>query len=215
MKLFTVGKIPMYCESITHRLERRKDHDVKVVDLTLKIEPFNAQLAAAMDQDEYGFVKRVLFKLADGEPNVDLRVVEFRPPGERQNLICYATPDSPEASIGLVHAKVTKIRARGSKDAQGWTFYVRVSIGPLSKTELEYVNAWYTEQRFVVWEAAEPSLEFEDDDGDTTTNGKEQLDGGGPLPIEPSPGQLAAAEHNRARETARRLPRRHPNSRPH
>jgi hypothetical protein len=164
MDLFTVGKIPMYCEGITHRLETRKHGEVKVIDLSLKIAPFNAQLAAALDPDEYGFVKRVLFKMNDGEPVVDLRAVEFRPPSDRQRVICYIAPDTDEGSICLDQVKVTKMRARSSKDANGWTLYVQISFGPVSPSELAFANEFYTGQRWLSWEAAEPSLAFGDDD---------------------------------------------------
>jgi hypothetical protein len=166
MDLFTVGKIPVYCEGITHRIERRTSGDTKVVDLTLKIAPFNAQLATALDQTEYGFVKRTLFKMNSGDPVVDLRAVEFLPPADRQRLTCFAAPDTEKASICLDQVKVTKIRARSSKDAQGWTLYIVVSFGPLDKNELEYVNRFYTSQVFITWDEAEPSLDFEDGDGD-------------------------------------------------
>lgn len=164
MNLFTVSKIPVYCEGITHRIERRKSGDTKVVDLTLKIAPFTAQLATALNQDEYGFVKRTLFKMASGDPVVDLRAVEFLPPGDRQRLTCFAAPDTDAASICLDQVRITKIRARSSKDAQGWTLYIGVSFGPLDKNELEYVNRFYTSQAFITWEEAEPSLEFTDDE---------------------------------------------------
>lgn len=165
MNLFSVGKIPVYCEGITHRLETRKSGETKVVDLTLKIHPFNAQLASALDQDEYGFVKRTLFRMASGDPVVDLRAVEFRPPGDRQRLTCFAAPDTDQASICLDQVKVTKLRARASKDANGWTLYIGVSFGPLSKDELSWINQFYTGQSFISWEEAEPSLDF-DADGD-------------------------------------------------
>lgn len=161
MNLFSVGKIPMYCEGITHRLESRKSGETKVVDLSLKIQPFNQQLASALDQDEYGFVKRTLFKMASGDPVIGLRAVEFRLPADRQRLLCFAAPDTEQASICLDQVKVTKLRARASKDATGWTLYIGVSFGPLSKDELEYVNRFYTAQAFITWEAAEPSLEFD------------------------------------------------------
>lgn len=165
MQLFTVGKVPMYCEGITHRLERRKDRDVKVVDLSLKVQPFSAQLAAALDA-EYGFVKRTLFKVTNGDPVVDLRSVEFKLPAERQQLHCYAAPDTDVASIMFDQVKVTKIRARSAKDGTGWTLLVHVSFGPCDKAELAYVNDFYTGQRFVTWEQAEPSLDFDDEEAE-------------------------------------------------
>ncbi len=164
MNLFTVPKIPMHCEGITHRLEKRKSGETKIVELALKIEPFTPQLAAALDPAEYAFVKRTLFKMGDGATPVnDLRAVEFRPPLDRQKLLCFATVDTAMASICLDQVKVTKIRARQSKDAQGWVLYVHVSFGPVDKGELEYVNAFYAGQRWITFEEAEPSLDFAPD----------------------------------------------------
>jgi hypothetical protein len=177
MDLFTVGKIPMYCEGITHRLENRKSGEVKVIDLALKITPFNAQLAAALDPDEYGFVKRVLFKMNDGEPVVDLRAVEFRPPSDRQRVIADIAPDTDEGSICLEQVKVTKIRARASKDANGWTLYVHVSFGPVSAGELAFANEFYTGMRYLDWSAAEQSLDFagEGNAADDTPSGHQPM----------------------------------------
>lgn len=173
MRLFSVAKVPCYCEAITHRIERRKSGDAKVVDLSLKIDPFTAQLASALDQAEHGGVKRKLFKQNNGEPDRDLRAAEFRPPGDRQKLICFASPDTSQASIALDHVKITKMRARGQKDGDRWVFVLVASAGPLGKTELEYVSAFHAEMRFITFEEAEPSLEFEqledtEDDADLT-----------------------------------------------
>lgn len=165
MHLFDVAKVPMFCDGIAHRLEKRKTGDeVKVVDLTLRIQPFTNELASTINQDEYGAVKRMLFNLITGEANDDLRSVEFVATSDRQRLICFATPDTEVPSIAFDQVKVKKIRARTQKDVAGWALYVYVSFGPLGKSELEYVNDWYTKQRFVSFEEAEPSLDFEDDD---------------------------------------------------
>lgn len=180
MDFFTVGKIALYCESIAHRIEGRSSGQTKVVDLALKVEPFTNQLAAAMD-DEYAHVKRLLFKLGDGSPVRDMRSIEFRPPFERQNLIVFATPDTTEPSICLPQAKITKLRARSKKDGDGWVLYLYVSFGPVSKTELEFVNDWYTQQRFVTFEQAEPSLEFEDEDGERLTESDEKARQAAPM----------------------------------
>lgn len=188
MRLFSVGKVPVYCEGIAHRLEKRRGEDVKVVDLTLKIEPFTTDLASALDQDEYGFVKRMLFKITDGTPMGDLKSVEFIPPGDRQKVTCYATPDTEVPSIAFDQCKVTKIRARSQKDASGWVLYLYLSFGPLSRTELEYVNAYYTEQRFLTFDEAEPSLAFEDDgEEEALTDADEKARQAAPAAEEDSP----------------------------
>lgn len=216
MRLFETAKTPVYCEGIAHRIERRKSGDVKVVDLTLKLDPFTAQLASALDQAEYGFVKRLLFKLTDGSPVRDLRSVDFRPPHDRQQLHCFASPDTKKASICLDQVKVTKLRARSQKDGDGWVLYLYVSFGPLGKTELEYVNAFYTEQRFVTFEPAEPSLDFEDpgDDDDEDEDREARTERPAPMfDSEPDGEPIAAAADP---EPARQLPPRHAGGRkPH
>lgn len=211
MKLFTVAKVPMFCDGINHRLEKRKSGDVKVVDLTLRIQPFTTQTASALDQAEYGFVKRLLFRVSDGSPLSDLKAVEFCTPSDRQTLTCFHAVDIGKASIALDQVKVTKLRARKQKDVNGWAFYVYVSFGPLSRGELEYVNAYYTEQRWVTFDEAEPSLDFldkptEDEDeeeaaDDTTARPPLEFETTG----EGAPLQASADDQ----EPARQMPRRH------
>lgn len=207
MQLFSVGKVPVYCDGIAHRVETRRGDSVKVVDLTLKIEPFTPQLASALDQDEYGFVKRMLFKVTDGTPLGDLRSVEFIPPGDRQRVTCFASPDTEMPSIALDQCKVTKIRARSQKDASGWVLYLHLSFGPLSRTELEYVNAFYTEQRFMTFDAAEPSLDFEEADDDVTDADEKARQQARPAPIwddDEQPSPVAASEDSPATVDAKR-----------
>lgn len=160
MKLFTTGKIPLYCEAIGHRIERRKSGDTKVVDLTLTMDPFTSQHASALDR-EYTFVKRLLFKQSDATPTRDLRSATFAPPNERQLLTIFSAPDSSKAWIALDQVKVTGLRVRGAKDGDRWILVIKLSFGPVGKTELEAANEWYCSQRFVSFEQADPSL-FED-----------------------------------------------------
>jgi hypothetical protein len=164
MKLFTVPKVPCCCDAVTHRLERRKDHEVKVVDLTLRVQPFTAQLAAALDPKEYAFVKRYLFKQSDGSAIVDLKAAEFRLPNGRQKLSVFPASDIATPSIVFDQVKVMKLRVRTQKNVDGWALVVKVSFGPASKQELEAVSGWYTEQRAVTFDEAEPSLEFDADE---------------------------------------------------
>lgn len=212
MKLFSVAKVPMYCEGISHRIERRKAGDAKVVDLALKVQPFTAQLAAALDSAEYGFVKRLLFKQSDATPVRDFKDVGFKLPVGRQKLICFASPDTTKASIALDQVKVTKLRVRGQKDGDSWVLYVHASFGPLGKAELEYVNAFYAEQRFVTFEEAEPSLEFDEQDDEAD----EVAEPSRPAPMfdtdqSGAPVETAAGEP----ESARQTPRRHPAHKAH
>lgn len=164
MRMFSAEKTPVYCEGIAHRLEKRRGEDVKVVDLTLKVAPFTRELASSLDQDEYGFIKRTLFSAHSGEPTGDIKAVEFNAPSDRQRVVCFASPDTEVPSIAFDQVRVMKFRARTQKDISGWSVYLHVTFGPVGRAELEYVNAWYTEQRFLTFEAAEPSLDFDAED---------------------------------------------------
>jgi len=165
MELFTVGKIGCYLDAITHRLDKRKGvgDDVKIIDLKLRIQPFTAQMAAALDPSLYAFVRRMLFRQGDGAPLTDYKAIEFKPPSDRdrQLLTVFASPDTTQASIAFHECKVGKLIARGQKNVDGWALIVRVNFGPVDKAELEYVNDWYTEQRFVTFKPAHPSLDFD------------------------------------------------------
>lgn len=185
MQLFTAKKIAMYCESAIHRVEQRANGDVKVVELVLRIDDFDAQLASALNQDTYGVVKRTLFRMSDDEPVLDLRAVEFAPLAARQQMHCYETPDNARAAIVFDQVKVTKVRAKLAKGATVWTFYVHVAFGPVSKTELEYVSRFFASELFTTWEAAEPSLEFEAEKDDILrgTTATLHFDGDGEAPV--------------------------------
>jgi hypothetical protein len=173
MQLFTVPKVGVHCDGIGHRLETRADHVEKIIELTLRVQPFTAQLAAALDPDWYGFVKRFLFKQGDGSAITDVKSIEFKPPSDRQLVTAFASTDTVKASIAFDQVKVTKIRARTEKGIDGWALIVHVSFGPVGRAELEYVNAWYTEQRFLSFEAADPSL-FAGGDSDGNDDAEEE-----------------------------------------
>lgn len=183
MKLFDLAKIGCYCEGIAHSLEKRRGEDVKVLTLTLKVAPFSSTHATAMPDG----VKATLFNLNSGDPKENLRRVDFALGVERQQLHAFASPDTSEATFMLDQVRIHGTYARVQKDRNGFDFLFKCTFGPIGRDELEWVQAWLLTQKFVTFEAAEPSLEFEaaepdEDDGtDADQKAREVIDGRVPM----------------------------------
>lgn len=160
MRLFEVGKVGLFLDTITHATEAREGDTVKIVTLVLRVQPFDAQLAASMVDG----VKPTLFTLNSGEPKEALRRVDFTLGVPRQNLIVFAAPDTSEPSIALSQVKISGTYARTEKGVRGYGFVFKASFGPLGRAELEYIQDWHLTQRFVTFEEAEPGLFEEAED---------------------------------------------------
>lgn len=172
MKLFSVGKVGVFCDAIKHHNETRTSGDTKVITLTCHVEPFDAKLATALDS----VVRATLFKLNHPDPQPHIRRCDFVLSLERQQLQVYAAPDSPGKAIVIDQVRISRMYARKSKDANHYTFVFDATFGPVGKVELAYVEAWRGTQKFLTFEPAEPNLDFElasdanADDEDDDTN---------------------------------------------
>ena len=182
MQLFTVGKVGVTLDSIVHKLEKRKSGDVKVLELKCRIAPFTAQHAAAMAGD----VKPALFRLTNAEPRSSVgELVFFVPPAVpvvRQNITVYATPDTDKPKIRLGGVRITRIRARTTKGAQGYVLTFSATFSEDEK-QLIYCNAWRTNMAFLSFEAAEPGLDYLDEPEAGDDDGEGEPDG----PTRPAP----------------------------
>jgi hypothetical protein len=161
-RLFDVGKVGLYCEQIAHATEKRKDGEVKVIVLTLRVQPFDAKLATALHPD----VRTTLFKLSHPDPHPHLTRVNFSLGVPRQSLDIYATPDTAKATMRLDHVKVTGIYARTEKGVTGFACVLKATFGPVSDKELGFVEAWRNGMKFVSFEEADRSAAFEDETPD-------------------------------------------------
>jgi hypothetical protein len=165
MKLFTTGKVGVFCDAIKHHNETRKSGDTKVITLTCRVEPFDVKLATSMAQA----VRTTLFKLNHPDPQPHIRRCDFVLGLERQQLHVFASSDTKDASIVFDQVRISRTYARTQKDSNGYTLVFDATFGPVGKSELAYVEGWRGTQRSVTFEAAEPDLDFEveaDDDGD-------------------------------------------------
>lgn len=167
MRLFTVGKVGVFLEALGHKQEKRKSGEHKVVVCSLRVQPFTHQLASAIDDK----VRGSLFKRSgNADPIEHVKAVEFALGVERQNILCYASPDTERASLEFEFAKISHVRARTEKSVNGLALTFKATFGPVGKTELEYLQDWLNGQRFCTFLESEPNLDFLDgkaeDEGD-------------------------------------------------
>jgi hypothetical protein len=158
MRWFDSDRVGLYLDHIDHRVEATKDgKEIKMIDLTLRLQPFTPALAVALDED----VRAMLFTMTEGEPKPKIKSMEFRLPCERQQMIVQLVPeDDSTAARTFLDVEITAPRARTEKGVDGYGFVFYASFGPVSKEELEYICTWYTQQRFVTFAQQEPSLDF-------------------------------------------------------
>lgn len=196
--LFSIGKVGLFLDAYQPGIEKRRDEDVAVLKLTLRVQPFDSKLATAIDDGLGGdtAVRAALFKLNHPDPKPHLERLEFSLGCPRQTLSVYAAPDAPEARIAFTQAKITGTYARTQKDENGFAFVLKATFGPVGRDELEFVHAWYRTQRFVTFEASEPALwdEPDDDEADLDdapigepVNGRGEIFGADPEPFAPNP----------------------------
>lgn len=173
-KLFDVAKVGLYCETITHSTEKRKDGEVKVIQLSLRVQPFDAKLAVALHPD----VRTTLFKLSHPDPQPHIARVNFLIGVPRQDLDIYATSETREPTRRLEHVKISHIYARSASGSQGYALVLKATFGPVSDAELGFCEAWRSGMKFVTCDEAEASdlfVEESEDDEDDEPSGQQAL----------------------------------------
>jgi hypothetical protein len=158
MRLFDEDKIGCYLDAINHRVEKTSGGDqIKMIDLTLRVQPLTPALASALDLDAHA----ELFRLNDGSQKEIVKAIEFAISVPNQRMLIYAVPDIPDASLVLLDAEISGVRARTQKDVDGYALIFYVSVGPIEPDHLDYICRWHTEQRFVTFEQQQAALDFE------------------------------------------------------
>lgn len=157
MRFFDDDHVGCYLDHIDHRVERTKDgKEIKMVDLTLRVQPFTPELAVSMDPD----VRALLFSMGDATPKPKLKAAAFTLTVPRQQLTLRLLPDLLD-QIVFCDCEVSDVRARTEKGVDGFSLVFYVSYGPASPRDLEYVCDWLTQQRFVTFQPQQPALNFE------------------------------------------------------
>lgn len=157
MRFFDDDAIGCYLDAIDHRVEKTKDgKETHMVDLTLRVQPFTVELAAALDAD----VRALLFAMGDALPKKKLKAIHFDLPVPRQALTIQIAPEETIGALHVLDVEITGPRARVEKGVDGFGFVFYASFGPVGRDELEYLVAWHTQQRFVTFAPQEPVLNF-------------------------------------------------------
>lgn len=108
MRLFDDDRIGCYLDHIDHRVEKTKGgEEVKMLDLTLRVQPFTADLAVSFDPD----VRALLFTMSDGEPKPKIKSLEFALTIPRQLMKVHLLPESDVASQAFLDVEITQPRA--------------------------------------------------------------------------------------------------------
>ena len=164
-RLFNVGKIPVFLDKCEKGIEKRKDGDAKIQRLTLRIQPFDAKLAAALDEGtEIGNVRSTVFKLNSGEPRENFTRHEFSLAIPRQLLECFASTDTPTSRVGLDGVKIHGAYVRIQADMNNLALVIKASFGPASRDELEFLEYWFRAQQAVTFKEGDPSLQWPEAD---------------------------------------------------
>lgn len=164
MRFFDDDKVGCYLDDIGHRLEKTKEGgEIKMIDLTLRVQPLTPALALSLDPD----VRALLFAMGDGQPKPKIKALEFKLPVDKQCMTVFLLPEDDVAQIAFDVVEISSPRARTEKGVDGFGFVFYASFGPVGASELEYVNEWYTQQRFVTFQPQQPALDFagKDDSG--------------------------------------------------
>lgn len=175
-RLFSVGKVGAYLDSYSPGVEKRRGEDVSTITLHLRIQPFDAKLASALDAGvgEDSNIRATVFSLSSGDPKPAFTRHDFKLGLARQNLVIFASPDTTESRMGLLQAKISGTYVRTQQDMNALAFAFKVAFGPVGRDELEFVHAWHRCQKFITFEEAEPLLGMEDDGDEDSTDADEK-----------------------------------------
>ncbi len=213
-RLFSVSKVGLFVETYSPSTEKRRGEQVTVVKMSLRLQPFDAKLAASIDdglRDNSG-VRAALFKLNNPEPKPHIDRLDFNLSCPRQNMEVFASPDTDESRILFPQVKIGKVYARTQRDMDGFALVIGASFGPVDRNTLEYIHANYGRQIFVTFGEAEPSMEFSDevDEDDAAVPAEKAMPpmwaDGEDEPASPNETAAKKASHDRRREKAHRYP---------
>jgi len=161
MRLFDDDKVGCYLDDIGHRVEKTKDgKEIKMVDLTLRVQPFTPELAVSLDPD----VRALIFTMNDARPKPKIKAMEFNLPTPRQTVAVFLLPEIETAQLAFSDVEITSPRARTEKGVDGFALVFYASIGPVSARELEGICDWHTQQRFLTFLPQQPALDLQPDE---------------------------------------------------
>ena len=184
-RLFSVAKIPVFCDTYAPAVEKRRGEEVAILTLRLRVQPFDAKMATSLDDGVGGDsnVRSTVFSHTT-EPKPHFTRHDFQLALDmRQLLTVFASTDTEQPHIALDQVRIHGTYIRSQRDVNMLAFCFKASFGPVSPKELEFVHSWCRGQRAITFTPSEGELEFdEENDGDDDDDG-----GGEDQPPLPAP----------------------------
>lgn len=164
-QLFSTGRVGVFFDTYAPAVEKRRGEEVSVIKLRCRVQPFDSKLATALDDGvgDDSNIKAGVFSMNTGDPKPNFTRHDFTLGLDRQNLIIYTTPDTTDAKLAILQAKISDTYVRTQKDMNALEFVFTATFGPVGKDELAVIHALHRSQAFIKFETAEPLLEHEDD----------------------------------------------------
>lgn len=159
-RLFSVAKVGVFVDDYGPAIEKRDGEETKVIQMKLRVQPFDAKLAAALDEGVGGDsnIRATVFSLNTGDPKPNFSRHDFHLNLERQNLELFASPDTEVARIVFHQAKISGTYVREQKDMNAMALCFKATFGPVGRDELEYVHSLHRSQTFITFHESEPML---------------------------------------------------------
>lgn len=174
--MFDTEQVPLYLDDIGHRVMKDKSGDeYKVVDLTFRLEPLTANLAAEVA----GVVKMTLFKKSDGDPTDGIKSVVFNEKPKPQAIHFYPDKGMKTPTLRLHESKITNLKARKPKDGTHWVFSFRATVAQLSGDDLLYLQEALYKQHFLTFANAKAGLFDDEEKTEKRTRGRGMTSGDG------------------------------------
>lgn len=178
-QLFSTNKVGVFFDGYAPVNEKRRGGEVTCLQVKLRVEPFDAKLAASLDDGVGGDsnIKATIFSLSTGDPKPNFTRHDFKLGLPRQTLEIYATPDTDTCRIALAQAKITGTYVRGEKDSNALGLVLKATFGPVGRDELELIHMLHRQQAWINFVESEPLLDEEaDDDGDDDEDAETDAD---------------------------------------
>ena len=165
-RLFEVGKVGCFVDSYGPGVEKRRGETVSTITVKLRVQPFDAKLATALDAGvgEDCNIRATVFSLNTADPKPNFTRHDFKLALARQNLSIFASPDTEDARVMLLQAKISGTYVRTQKDVSALALVMKATFGPVGRDELELIHSLHRSQAFITFEESEPLFELEEDD---------------------------------------------------
>lgn len=195
-RLFSVGKVGLFLDSYRGGVEKRKgNNEVKVLVMQLRVQPFDAKLATAIDTGigEDSNVRAMLFDMNHADPKAHVERVNFTLGCPRQTIEIFASPDTETSRVALDQVKISGTYARTEKGVNGFAWVFTAAVGPVGRDEQELIHDWLHTQRFCTFQASEPLLDLEEVDDEEGTDADIKAQRPAPMWEDEPPAEKAAA----------------------